>query len=201
MQYTRSHKLLYLVTGVVIGVLVFGLLRFALYKPDTVHYHANFALYINSARDQFTDPSFYEEESACSDSMIGPKHRAHMHDNTSDVVHVHDRAVTWGAFLANIGYAVSDKYLQARTKLYQADATNKIHFILNGKDVSDVTDTVIGDQDRLLISYGSESAKALQAQFDSVAKTAAKVDSEKDPAACSGPEAVTLQERLSHIFR
>ena len=201
MEYTRSHKLLYMVTGLVLGALVFAALRFSLYKPDSVHYHANFALYINGTRDEFKDPSFYEEESACSDSMIGPKHRAHMHDNINDVVHVHDQAVTWGAFLANIGYGVGGKYLQARTKLYVADETNKLHFVLNGKDVGDVTDAVIGDQDRLLISYGSEDAKAVQGQFDGVAKSAAKIDSEKDPAACSGPEAVTWQDRLNHIFR
>ena len=201
MKESTTIKFLYLVLGAVLGFALFGALRFTLYKPDTTHYHANFAVYVNGVRNEFKDPSFYEEVSACNKDEIGPKHRAHLHNNTSDVVHVHDHAVTWGAFFANLGYSMSDKYLQARTKLYLADDTNTVHFVLNGKEISDVSNTVIGDQDRLLVNFGNDNAVGRQKQFESVANTAAAVDKAKDPAACSGAEAITTQDRLQHLFQ
>src|SRR5439155_147962 len=96
------------------GAFLFGLLlmvvfRFIVYKPNTVHYHANFALYINGQRDQFQGPGYYEEVTACMNNHSGdPKTRVHMHNNVNSVVHVHDDGATWGQLFANLGYTLSD---------------------------------------------------------------------------------------------
>jgi len=47
--------------GLVLGSAVLLGIRFFTYKPDTIHYHANFALYINGQQEQFKGPQYYEE--------------------------------------------------------------------------------------------------------------------------------------------
>ncbi len=196
----RTRKLIpYLVGFATAAILILGI-RAIRYKDPHTHYHANFAIYINGVREGLKDPSYYEEIASCSDEDKRPQHRAHLHDNVADVVHVHDKLVTWGALLANIRYGGGEEYLATPTKSYQADDTHKMHFILNGKDVSNVSNQIIGDKDRLLISYGSDDTAAVQKQFETVARTAATVDAQKDPAACSGSEPTGLRGLLNMLF-
>src|SRR5476651_440128 len=108
MSFKSLTTWLVLVLGMVIGVLVLGAIRFVAYSaPDEVHYHANFAVFINGQKEQFKDPGLYEETSMCTISTTKtPMERAHMHDQVNNVVHVEDSAVTWGQFFENIGWTV-----------------------------------------------------------------------------------------------
>src|SRR3982751_3379808 len=77
---------LWLVVGLVVGILGFIVYRAAVAKDTDVHYHANFALYINGQQDKFEGPGFYEEVAACNvhnaDDLAS---RAHMHANINHV--------------------------------------------------------------------------------------------------------------------
>jgi hypothetical protein len=193
-----------LLIGVFIGAVAILAVRFFTYNPPVVHYHANFAVYVNGQREEFKSSKYYEEVAAvgCSLNPVdSPLERAHMHDEINDVVHVHGSLVTWGNFFENIGWGVGDNYLQTDTILLQADDTDKLTFILNGKTVDSIRGLIIGDEDRLLVSYGNEDNVRLQKQFDSVPSTAHEVDAAKDPASCSaGTKTITLQDRLEHLF-
>lgn len=196
----RNKPFFPLLVGVLIGAGVLFGIRFLRYQDPTVHYHANFTIYINGVREELKDPSFYEELSSCDTADHRPQHRAHLHDNKPDVIHVHDHMVTWGAFLANVRYGVGNDYLATPTKTYLTDATYKLHFILNGKDVSNISNVVVGDKDRLLISYGVENSIEIQKQFDTVASTAATIDKVNDPAVCSGSVKRGWWGRLSSLL-
>lgn len=201
---SRPAKLFYLLVGILLGALVVLAIRYFTYNPHATHYHANFAVYIDGQREQFKSPTYYQEVAACNlTDKVLPIQRAHMHDNINDVIHVHDAGVTWNQFFNNIGWSIGLDYIHTQTQLYQNTDTAKVHYILNGKDVTDdinVANTVIGDKDRLLVSYGEESESQLQQQFKTVASTAAKVDSQQDPASCAGSEKVTASERFKHLF-
>ncbi len=189
--------------GVVLGVLIVLVIRFATYNPPTVHYHANFAVFINGQREEFKSPQYYQEVNICSLHGATPISRAHMHDKVNNVVHVHAEAVTWGEFFQNIGWGIGMTYLSTPDKVYVADGTSQVNIILNGHDLtglSNIASTVIHDKDQLLVSYGNESSATLKQQFKSVGNTAAKYDSEKDSSACSGSEGPTLHDRLTHLF-
>jgi hypothetical protein len=201
MKAQAIPRALYLAIGLMIGVVGFGAFRFFAYKPDIVHYHANFAMYINGVREEFKDPSYYEEVAACSKDAVGPRHRAHLHDSVGDVVHVHDHAVTWGQFFENIGYSLGDRSIATRTAVYVADDSHSLQFVLNGKTMASIANVVIGDRDRLLVSYGSESKAELDQRMAAVSSTADAVDHDHDPSSCSGAEAITTQDRLEHLFR
>lgn len=192
--------------GIVLGALAILGVRFFSYMPETVHYHANFAVYVNGQREQFKGPRYYEETdilsaSTCTVGTAGsPNERAHMHDNVSDVVHVEDHLVTWGNFFQNLRWGIGSNYLATADGVLTSDANNSLVLMLNGKKVDDVSNMVIGDQDKLLISYGADTSNQLQQEYSSIKNNALKYDQEQDPASCSGHQPITMRDRMLHLF-
>lgn len=204
-RFTQNQWLVFVV-GVVLGVVGLLVIRFATYQPVQVHYHANFAVYINGQREQFSGPQFYQEVAICSstNSITIPQQRAHMHDNVNSVVHVHDHATTWGQFFENLGWFVGPNFVETDSgTIYTENGADKLHVIIDGQDYTDltpITNMVIKDKSQLLLSYGDISDVSLKQEYASVPATAAKYDVTKDPASCSGSEKVTLSDRLHHLF-
>ena len=183
-----------------VGILLILGVRFITYQPEEeTHYHANFAVYINGQREEFSSPFYYTElEEACSEQQqITPHERAHMHDNVNDVVHVEDEAVTWGHFFQNISWAVDTKFIKTLDQLVLADDQSKVTFILNGKQVDGVNRLVIGNEDKLLVNYGDTSKSDLDKYYRSTASTAGKYNVTPDPASCgAGHTEPNFQDRL-----
>lgn len=192
--------------GVLAGVIVLLGVRFATYKPVQVHYHANFAVYINGKREEFKGPQYYQEVAICSSTndISIPQQRAHMHDGINSVIHVHDHAVTWGQFFENLGWFVGPDFIETDAgTMYQAKDNDQLHIIINGQDytgLTPLTNMVIKDQSRVLISFGDLSNSTIQQEFKSVPSTAKQSDETQDPASCSGSEKVTFKARLHHLF-
>jgi len=190
-----------LVGGALLGALIVLAIRFFSYHTASVHYHANFGLYINGQREGFKSPFYYEEETACSTAgKMTPQQRAHMHDQVNDVIHVHDHAVTWQQFFENLGWAIDSQFIKTPQQLLTAGEATRVTFILNGQVVFNIPNRVIGDRDRLLVDYGSTAAADLQKEYQAVASTAARYDISKDPASCGGSASTTTHDRLSHLF-
>jgi len=203
-ELRRPNKAVIGFMGILIGMLMVLGIRFVSYQPPKdVHYHANFAVYVDGKQEQFSNPLLYEEISECSISTEEkPGERAHLHENIKDVVHVEDSAVTWGNFFQNINWNVSDKYLDTSDVLLVNTDTKKVTYILNGEEVSNITNKVIGDKDRLLVSYGSSTKDEITKQFSTVASSAEKYNVTKDPASCSGGHSEdSIKDRLKHLFQ
>jgi hypothetical protein len=207
LSHLFKNKWMMLAAGIVLGALAVGVIRFATYSgPQQTHYHANFAVYLNGKREQFANPAYYEEISACTVSgTIQPAQRAHMHDNINSVVHVHDDGVTWGQFFENLNWYVGPNFIQTRDGImYHAAGSQKLHVMLNGDDLTGlgaITNQVIGDDDRLLISFGDISDTSLQKEYKTVPATAHHYDITNDPASCAGQmQKVTVSERLHHLL-
>lgn len=206
-KYFRFTKNIWfiVVSCLVLGALVVLGVRFITYKPDSVHYHANFALYIDGQREEFKSARYYTEIASCtlSNEMV-PVERAHMHDNVNDVVHIEDHSVTWGQFFTNIGWTIGPTAIMAPgDTIHAEDDTSKLHLILNGLDYTDfggLQNTVIHDKDKLLVSYGNESDALLKKQFSAIPSTAQKYDMFKDPASCGSHDNTGVSERLKHLF-
>ena len=205
-QLTTLPRWAVLVIGLLIGALVILGIRYVTYKPDQVHYHANFAVYLNGKRFEFKGPQYYQEVAVCSSTtgITTPQQRSHMHEDINSVIHVHDHAVTWGQFFENLGWYVGPDFIVTDdgTK-YIASGNDKLHVLINNQDYTDltpITNTVIKDKSRLLLSFGDISDKTLQQEYKSVPSTAAHYDAAKDPASCAGSEKVTPSVRLHHLF-
>ncbi len=189
--------------GIFIGLLLFASLRVVTYKPEhQTHYHANFAVFIDGQQEKFESPFYYEEITACDlNAEANPAHRTHMHDNKAGLVHVHADAVTWGNFFQNIGWNIGEGYIDTSKKLYVNDAFKKVTFILNGETVDEITNKVIGNTDKLLVSFGDEKIDTIKQQTNSIPSSAADANNTQDPASCSGDSHQTkFNDRLKNIF-
>lgn len=201
-MYMNKKSLTLVLSGFLIGILWFASLRLVLIQDKTVHYHANFALYINGQIDPFDDFTQYEEVQACSGNTTdNARGRGHLHKPNAHVVHVHDNAVTWSAFFANVGYGISDKAVTTTDGVFVGGQDGKnLTFILNGEKVQTITNRIIGNKDALLISYGDEDDAAIKQRFDAIPKDAEKVNTQYDPASCSGTKPMGFKERLQAAF-
>lgn len=194
-----------LILGVVIGVVLFGALRF-FGQPEATHgphYHANWAVVIDGKRLDLTANRYMEDVFQCSvdPNRQRPEDRVHMHEGNMDVVHVHDAGVTWGHFLANLGFGVGDDYLETDQGRFTEGEGRALTFILNGRRINGIRNQPIANQDRLLISFGAESVEAVQAeQAVIVEENAADFNVIPDPASCAGAQEETLGDRLRRAF-
>jgi len=189
----------------VLGAAIISGFRFFTYKVDSVHYHANFALYINGQREEFKGPQYYSEVEMCTlNTTTMPSERVHMHDNVNNVVHVEDHAVTWGQFFTNLGWVMGPTFIASPDgTIYSENGDNKLNLILNGQDYTDfggLQNTVIKDKDKLLVSFGNETAATLKQRYTAIPSTAQKYDTTKDPASCSGNHTTSMHDRLVHMF-
>ncbi len=184
------------------GVLVMITFRYVMIKDTSVHYHANFGLYVNGQKDQFKGPGYYEEVTACNThNHEDVSSRTHMHENVNSVIHVHDHSVTWSDFFANLGYTLGDTVLVTEKGTYiNGQDGNKLTFTLNGQPVTHLANTVIKSEDVLLINYGMEDAKTLQSRYEAIPKDAHQYNVTKDPAACQGGEGLTPLNRLKQAL-
>lgn len=195
---TDKRKLaLALAVGFVVGVLWFVGLRFVTYEDKRVHYHANFALYVDGVRDEFKSATFYEETQSCSADEIGPKQRVHLHDNNPGLVHVHDSGATWGHLFANLGYGLTNKSVTDDKATY-LDGQNdtQVRFILNGKEVGSIANEIIQNEDKLLIDVETAKGAVASRLMPELPSDAAEYNQKSDPSTCSGSKPLTFTERL-----
>lgn len=205
LQFVKTKWFLAISCFVLGAAIILGI-RFFTYKPDSVHYHANFAVYINGQQETFKDASYYTEVETCNASgVITPTERVHMHDNVNNVVHVEDHGVTWGQFFQNLGWNIGPDYLATKAgTVYQENGNSKLNLVLNGQNYTDLgglQNTVIRDQDKLLVSFGDVSRSTLQQEYSAIPGTAKHYDVTPDPASCSGGHGtVTMHDRLVHML-
>ena len=161
-------------------LLVFG-------SQTAVHYHADFMIYVHGRPQLLDNFSFYEEVSACGSRYRDlPTSRVHLHDNVNHVIHVHDRAATYGHLMANLGFGLSDSVLQIGRQVYVDGDGGRLRFILNGEPAYDVANRTIGDLDVLLIDFSGDSSDELRQRYAAIPRGAAEANELQDPAACAG---------------
>ncbi|HWZ65263.1 MAG TPA: hypothetical protein VNX65_00525 [Patescibacteria group bacterium] len=194
-----NKTVLSVILGFLIGIVVFIGVRFVWLPNNEVHYHANFAVFINGKREPFSGTQYYQEVAMCGQTT-SPQSLIHMHDNNNHVVHVHANTQTWGQFFNNLGWVLGDTLLSDGTNVYQDGANGKLSFILNGKATRSIANEIIQDKDRLLISFGVQDSTTLQKQSDQVESDAAHFDVAKDPSTCSGPEKNDWLARLNRAI-
>jgi hypothetical protein len=194
----QKRNIAWLFLGLLLGALIIISAHFFTIKEESIHYHANFGLYVNGKREEFKSFGFYEEVTSCGgNNLNNPKIRTHMHDNKNYVVHVHDDAATWGHFFANLGFSLGDSVLETNKGVFLNDQDGKqLTFTLNGERLDTIANRTIGNKDVLLINYGDEKEDTLKKQYDSITKDAAKYNKTADPAACSGSKPLTFTEKI-----
>lgn len=121
---------------------------------EPIHYHANFAVFINNIKVDFSDPSYMHLAPCLADSSIisfNKLDNIHLHDKVGNVAHVHQGKVVWSDLFASIKYDL----------FKEVDENNQttVNYYLNGKKTDkSILSTTINKGDRLLISADSQVA-------------------------------------------
>lgn len=166
------------------------------------HFHANFALYINGERLDFSGDEFMEDIAGCSiTGEIWARDRVHLHENNPDTIHVHHSGVTWWHFFANNRFTFWENFISSDSwEVYINSWERKLYFILNGKEISNPFNTLISSEDRLLIIYGQEDETARQWLYDTVSKNAPEYNAKYDPGSCGGTNENALMVIVREMF-
>lgn len=143
-----------------------------------VHYHANFAVFIDGKQADFTSPSLMHIKPCTNDEheSSDPKENVHLHDQVGNVVHVHANGISWQIFFSTIKFNLPEKANEKIMSVYSA-----------GKQVSQgYLDEEIKPQDQLLIHIASKSAvqsisddPLLQKEEEAVGTNASQYDEGK----------------------
>ena len=192
--------------GMALGAFGLGAARFVgVPPPEAMHFHANWAIYVGGERLDLSDQRYMEEVSSCYavDGEVTPQSRIHMHEGNHDIVHVHDLGTTWGHLAGNLGIGLGEGYLILTdgTRIFDGEEGH-FTYMLNGRALTSVHNELVASEDRLLISYGSESLDELGSErFGEVATTAGEYNTREDPATCSGSmEPLGVWDRLKSAF-
>ncbi len=192
--------------GMALGVFGLGAARFLwVSQSEATHFHANWAIYIDGERVDLSDQRYMEEVSSCYsvDGQVTPQARIHMHEGNHDVIHIHHLGATWGHLAGNLGIGLGEGYLilSDGTRIFDGEE-GRFTYILNGRALTSAHNELVESEDRLLISYGSESLDELgEERFGEVATTAAEYNTRQDPATCSGSmEPLGLWGRIKLAF-
>ena len=129
---------------------------------QSVHWHADFALYINGKRYDFNQERFF----STTDEELSEN--VHLHEPFL-VVHVHREGTTWREFFHSLGFELTDQCLTTpEGDTYCTSETERLSFIVNGVRVDGLAFQDITDIDRALISFGDESDEELRQQYAEV---------------------------------
>lgn len=123
-------------------------------KPlgEKVHEHADFAVYLDGKKFDFTLPKYQS-------SKENPLNEdAHLHDGNGEVTHKHRKGVTLGYFFNTIGMKFDNQcFATDDGKQYCNTIDKKLKMYVNGKENTQFGDYEFTDLDRILITYGGET--------------------------------------------
>lgn len=135
---------------------------------QAIHVHADFALFVDGKQWDFSS------QLSTKDVELHPY--VHFHPPRTTVLHVHRSGTTWDEALRALGFTLNDPSMLEGTP---ADATTltlpdgtklttangkTFKFWLNGVRADGIGRIEIGDLDRLLVSYGSETEDQVRDQ-------------------------------------
>lgn len=153
-----------------------------------VHYHANFAAYIDGKKWDFSSSTYMEEVSRCNVTEgVMPEDRIHLHDNKGWLVHVHMAASTWGDLFTNLNWGIGTNYISTGyDDIRMSNDTNHLYYILNGKLVMNPANITVSSTDRLLVWYGTGTEEEILSKSNTlVDNDAIEYNQKDDPASCS----------------
>lgn len=164
-------------------ILVVFAIGFVTYKLSTVpttpvHYHANFAIFIDGKQVDFTKPSLMHIKPCTNDESESsePEENVHLHDQVGNVVHLHAAGISWRTFFHSIKFDLNSFTNEKELSVYS-----------KGEKVSPgYLDQEIQKQDQVLFHIASESAAAkiaddsnLIKESEAVGTSAAEYDAGK----------------------
>ena len=173
----------------VIAIVAASAAYFVSLPKKDFHEHANFAVYLNGERYNFSQEKYMTTE----ENEVGLRALVHMHDMDSGIVHIHKEGVTLGTFFESIGIKLdSTCFVFDDGTAYCNSPDKKLKIYVNGVQSYSYDKLGLHDLDKILVTFGNDSPQAIERQIDSVPINAC-IYSEK----CEAPAGFVNNESLS----
>lgn len=90
----------------------------------------------------------------------------HFEGQRGDIIHRHASGVTLGYFFDTLGIGLTDEcYIFPDGRQFCNDENYSLKFYINREQIEAITDYVINQGDRILISYGDETGEEIEMQL------------------------------------
>lgn len=128
-----------------------------------VHKHADIAIFINGRQIDLSKKKYQSNEE-------NHKHKySHHHDQVGDIIHQHKSEVPLSEHFESLGMRLTDKCFQLDNGAeYCTNENNSLKMYVNGERVTNYSDFVFDDLDRILISYGPKTGPNIKEQLKQV---------------------------------
>ena len=138
-------------------------------NPDPNHTHADFAIYIEGEKLDFSASNYM--------SGLSGEHKhpyLHLHDSIGHVLHAHKPGLMLGQFLQSLGFAMTSQCLTLDTGVMVCpDKGKHWQMFVNGEKLPFDSAYAFKDMDKILLTYGAsaeEVKKELTAMTDDACK-------------------------------
>lgn len=155
--------------------------RTAAVNPDPNHTHADFAVYIEGRKLDFSDPRYMSAPPPDSESQsllpslllskayahegeegghIKGREYLHLHDGNGNVMHRHKPNLTLGDFFVSIGFHMTEEcfVLEDGSEICPAEG-KKWQMFVNGQEIPWASQYVFQDLDKILLTYGATESQ------------------------------------------
>ncbi len=175
-------------------ILVTVFLAVRLPEEEDVHFHANFAIFTNGQKLDFSDQKFMHIESCANDDsnddhsakVFGD--RIHLEDGVGDVAHIHDSGVVWGDLMLYLRSKVTADGIYFDGKKIAVGNNQKITYYINGQAVEGFEQRDIRSNDTLLIVLGDKRSKVVEDSKAELNKLTAELSNRSEEFNMSGSE-------------
>jgi len=124
-------------------------------KLGDEHEHASLLVRIFGDKFDFTSPTYQIKSSWI-----------HFEDRDGTTIHRHSSGVTLGYLFANLGIDIdSECYKFPDGRQFCSNEDYRLKYYINHQIVKDVNDYVLEEDDRILITYGSETPEQIEEQL------------------------------------
>ncbi|MEM4255358.1 MAG: hypothetical protein QXR53_03445 [Candidatus Norongarragalinales archaeon] len=161
-------------------------------SPSTreYHAHADFAVFVNGQKLDFAKEEFMHKETCGKpgeeeppidlNTPEGMAEAAHLHDLNGNVAHFHHENATLAMFFKGLDFGLTGECFETREARYCNTDFKKIKVFANGMQIADIEKYVPSDLDKILVTYGEESASEIRAENEQLTNQAC-IYSEKCP--------------------
>ena len=165
-QKTRRMKrigVLFVAAAAVAGIVFFAASAApkglsGLGPPGSTHIHQDFKLYLDGRELDFSQQRY----------QLRSRH-VHVEGGDGDVIHVHATGATLGFFLDTLGFQFNSSCIVADDSArYCNSGSSTLKLYVNGRPSAEFGGYVLQPNDKILISYGSESGEEIGRQLLSV---------------------------------
>jgi hypothetical protein len=171
-QKRRSQLISIGIIAAVAAAAAYGVYTYTLNPPRTAnfgavgstHEHSAFKLFINGQRVDFSQPPYQLKSQY-----------VHFEGGDGDTIHKHATGVDIGFLFETIGMKFTSECLTMNNGTqYCNEGNNTLKFFVNGARNSMYNNYVLKDDDKILLSYGSEEQQQIDEQLKTVESLAIK---------------------------